>query len=121
MLWEDWLANFTHLFVGLAFPSDHTPLYQSRTALNNPSPTPNAPPPSWFRLVVSSAWDQDAGGNRLMQTAANNPKLHIKVGGVVGAGGERGSECGRGVPPSLEGGVRRLIGACVLHGLPACL
>lgn len=92
MLWEDWLANFTHLFVGLAFPSDHTPLYQSRTALNNPSPTPNAPPPSWFRLVVSSAWDQDAGGNRLMQTAANNPKLHIKVGGVVGAGGGRGRQ-----------------------------
>lgn len=75
MLWKDWLANFTHLFLGLAFPSPRTPLYLNRPLTDR---LPSDPQP-WHQLVVASAWDGDAGGNRLMKTWPRNPKIHVQV------------------------------------------
>jgi len=55
MAYEDWIANFTHIFVAIDFPE------------------------GWDGASASGAWDPDLGGNRTTQTFSSNPKFELTI------------------------------------------
>jgi len=55
MSFEDWLDNFTHIFVAVDFPEE------------------------WDKARASGAWDADLGGNRTVKTFSSNPKFRLKL------------------------------------------
>ena len=55
MRYEDWVENFTHIFIAVDFPA------------------------SWTGKREVGDWDPELGGNRTVKTWASNPKFKLTL------------------------------------------